>query len=156
MKILIGIDPGISGGLSAIYEGGNLAPVAYPCPDTVSEMEIIFYNLYCNLPYGEPVVTIEKQQAFPGQGVSSTYKLGRNMGAWEGIIAARGIPVITVAAGKWMRHFGTMPSDRAERKRHLKEIAQQRFPNLQTGKVTLKTADALLIALYGKEVAWRS
>ena len=42
-----------------------------------------------------------------------------------------------------MKHFGTMPKDKKDRKNHLKHLAQQRFPSV---KITLATADAILLA----------
>ena len=43
-----------------------------------------------------------------------------------------------------------MPKDRKKRKAHLKHLAQSLFP---TEKVTLKTADAILLANWCREVA---
>jgi len=47
-----------------------------------------------------------------------------------------------------MKHYGSMPKDKTPRKNHLKHLAQQRFPK---EKITLKTADAILLAVYGLE-----
>ena len=40
----------------------------------------------------------------------------------------------------WMRALGTLPKDKADRKRAIKEIVARRFPHLT---ITLKTSDAL-------------
>ena len=50
------------------------------------------------------------------------------------------IPFTEVAPGVWMKKLGTLPKDKAERKRAIREEMARRFPGLE---VTLKTADAL-------------
>ena len=44
-----------------------------------------------------------------------------------------------------MRKYGEYPKEKAERKRYFKMLASSYFPDI---KVTLKTADAILIARY--------
>ena len=71
-----------------------------------------------------------------------------NYGEWLGILATLKIPYIQVTPSKWMKHFGSMPKIKKDRKNHLKHLAQQRFPDVD---ITLATADAILIANYLKE-----
>jgi hypothetical protein len=47
-----------------------------------------------------------------------------------------------------MKKYGELPKEKQERKRYLKMLALSYFQEL---KVTLKTADAILIAKYGFE-----
>ena len=47
-----------------------------------------------------------------------------------------------------MKHYGSMPKEKKDRKNHLKHLGQQRFPNI---KITLKTSDAILLANYLRE-----
>ena len=144
MKLSIGIDPGVSGGVALI--NGNDSIDVYPCPDTVGEMADLLLEVDL-LDYKTRAV-IEAVHSFPGQGVSSTFKFGMNYGQWLGILAALEIPYIQVTPHKWMKHYGSMPKEKKDRKNHLKHLAQQRFPK---EKITLKTADAILLAVYGME-----
>ena len=49
-----------------------------------------------------------------------------------------------------MSFYGQMPKDKAERKKHLKKLAQGILDsNGLPYNATLKTADAILIAYYG-------
>ena len=88
---------------------------------------------------------IESVHSFPGQGVASTFKFGMNYGQWLGILAGNKIPYTQVTPQMWQKHFGSMPKEKKDRKNHLKHLSQQRYPHT---KVTLKTADAILLAEY--------
>jgi len=86
---------------------------------------------------------LERVHSMPAQGVSSTFKLGANYGYWRGVLQGLRIPFREVTPQKWQRAVlvpGKLQGP--ERKRALKQVAQERFPQL---KVTLKTADALLM-----------
>lgn len=143
MKLSIGIDPGVNGGI-AIVSSNEIG--VWPCPDTISDMAEIISDINF-LDYDTRAV-IEAVHSFPGQGVASTFKFGMNYGQWLGILAALEIPYIQVTPHKWMKHYGSMPKEKKDRKNHLKHLAQQRFPK---EKITLKTADAILLAVYGME-----
>lgn len=139
----IGIDPGVSGGVCAI-EG--LSYTVCKCPATVGDMAEVLR------PYRErkdALVVIESVHSMPGQGVASTFKFGKNFGEWLGILATLKIPYNLVTPYKWMKFYGSYPKERTLRKTHFKNLAQQRTPLL---KVTLATADAILIANQLKEL----
>ncbi len=97
-------------------------------------------------------VFIERQQAMPGQGVSSTFQIGRNFGTWEGAIAATGHAVTVVGPRVWKMEFGI-------RGENQKEAARARaidlFPYLAKELARKKDhgrADALLIGEYGRRL----
>ena len=94
------------------------------------------------------IAIIEKVHSFPNQGVASTFKFGNNFGQWQGILASMDIPYIEVSPQKWMKMFQPLPKDKGDRKRRLKEIAIKYHPEI---KVTLDTADAIVMAYYLKE-----
>ena len=48
-----------------------------------------------------------------------------------------------------MKYFEVPKLEKPERKRYLRDKARSMYPNLK--KVSLKTADAILIATYAKE-----
>ena len=91
---------------------------------------------------------IEKVHSMPKQGVVSTFKFGNNFGQWQGILSAMGIPYEEVTPQKWMKMFHPLPKIKGDRKRRLKEIAKELHPEI---KVTLDTADAIVMAYYLKE-----
>ena len=146
MKIYIGLDPGKSGGVAFILENSLYT---FKCPSTVHDMveEINFCNKLG--PEYEIFAVVEKVWSFPGQGVRSVFTFGENYGTWLGILAALKIPHKLVPPKKWMSHFGSFPKDKRKRKNFIKSLAQQLYPN---SKITLSTSDAVMLAVYAKEI----
>ena len=144
-KLYIGIDPGKSGGIAMIYQ--DLLYVA-KCPDTVHDMVDEMYKPI-ELIDGETksFCAIELVHSMPGQGVRSMFTFGQNYGNWLGILATLQIPYTIVSPSKWMKSYGSMPKDKKARKNHLKQLAQQAWPK---HKITLATADAVLLAQYAR------
>ena len=90
---------------------------------------------------------IEKVNAFPGQGVASTWKFAQNYGFERGVIRTLKIPLHEVLPQKWQKSLGLpQVKIKTQRKAALKDAAGRFFP--QT-KWTLKNCAAVLIALYG-------
>ena len=146
-KIIIGIDPGASGGVSWIDSHCNEI-YSKPCPKTNIEMaqlirDIVNVNSDTNIAHSQ--VYIELVHAFPTDGRSSVFKFGRNYGTWLGILASFDIEPIFVTPQKWQKSYGELPKNKKEKKNEMKNIAR----SLSGLKVTLKTADAILITIYG-------
>lgn len=150
-KITIGIDPGKSGGICA-YDGKNMRNVQ-ACPSDPTGMANSLKGIIRDFDIdtiGKDAtqVIIEHVHAFPSDGRSSVFKFGTNYGMWLGICASLDLDVTTVTPQVWMKKYGELPKEKQERKRYLKILALSYFQEL---KVTLKTADAILIAKYGFE-----
>jgi len=137
----IGIDPGINGGCAVLNEEGELN--VFRCPKDIKGMAESLYEYQFKNCYA----VIEKVHSFPGQGVVSTFTFGRNFGQWEGILSALDIPYIYVQPKKWMKSFQPLSKEKKIRKKELKEKAIELHPDT---KVTLITADAILLAHYCK------
>ena len=144
--VYIGIDPGQSGGLVALY---NDRVVADAMPATERDIWDWF-----NPPRSPAVpvsvyAVIEKVHSMPNQGVSSTFKFGCGYGGLRMALIAAGIPFEEVTPQAWQKAMGIPRREKTESKtqwkNRLRSIAQQLFPS---EKVTLKTSDALLIAEY--------
>jgi len=157
----IGIDPGASGGIAGICKTslGNIIRVLKPFKSTEEANNSIKECLK-----NEPttiMACIENVHAFPTDGRSSAFKFGKNAGIWEGLLTSYDIPFWKVVPHQWMSHYGTLPKVKAERKRELKEKAKEVAADIGSlediKRVTLKTADALLIAQYftEKEKEWQ-
>ena len=145
-KVYIGIDPGKSGGLCVIE---NDFVKAYPCPDNMQDMAILFAMAISTNKTKEVVAYIEKVWARPNDAKGSIWKFAENYGAWKGIAAAYEVDLIAVAPQVWIKYYNTPKLDKTRRKRYLRDKAKVLHPSLK--KVTLKTADAILIATYAKE-----
>ena len=144
--MIIGIDPGKSGGVAVISEDKiNLANTP---EEPIGMANVISSALNSAYIDNERLTTyIENVHAFPTDARSSAFKFGMNYGMWLGILGAYKIEVKKVSPYKWMEPYKPLPKIKQERKSKLKEIAQGLCPDI---RVTLKTCDAFLIALYGK------
>jgi len=140
---VIGIDPGKNGGVALVGSDGTAE--AWAMPQTVSDMVELFRSFK-----DIDGCWLEKVHSMPGQGVASSFSFGQNYGQIQSAVIAAGIPLHDVAPGIWMKTLGLGVSMKEIGKQawkvHLKGLAQQHFPSI---KVTLKNADALLLAEYG-------
>ncbi len=145
-NLIGGIDPGLSGGVA--FLGGD-SVVAWKMPDTEREV----YDLIAeHAPYLK-CVYIESVHSFPGQGVASSFTFGRGYGFLRGVLVALKIPFVDVSPMKWKKALGinfTAQDSKKDKKNGSKALAQQWWPKL---KITHATAEALLIAEYGRRQA---
>jgi crossover junction endodeoxyribonuclease RuvC len=145
-KRIIGIDPGLSGGIACL-EVGDSGVVAQGLKMPGTERDV--FDLLHDASVPEVFAYIEQVNAFPGQGRSSVFKFGQNYGLLRGCLIALHIPFSTVAAGKWQREMQCLSKKgmtKTQHKNQLKARAQELYPEI---KITLANADALLIATYG-------
>ena len=99
-KVYIGIDPGKSGGLCVIE---NDFVKAYPCPDNMQDMAILFAMAISTNKTKEVVAYIEKVWARPNDAKGSIWKFAENYGTWRGIAGAYEIDLKQVAPQTWMK-----------------------------------------------------
>lgn len=156
----IGIDPGLSGAVAMLpsaTDGSSIfdTPVGSDGNRTVYlplEMAVILTKLR-SVSGPSCMVYLEKQQAMPKQGVSSTFSIGRGYGLWEGILAALGIPYTVVTSQAWKK---AMMAGQGREKDASRLRAQQLWPEL-AGQLNLKKhhgrAEALLLAEYGRRIS---
>ena len=104
--IILGIDPGKSGGISIItdkYVDSYPMPVAGKDID-MSTIAILLSTVKSQREeYESMLCYIEKVHAMPQQGVSSTFNFGFTTGALHGLVAAFGIPRYTVTPQAWKK-----------------------------------------------------
>ena len=128
----LGIDPGKSGGLCLI-DGEFIK--AYKCPRDVKDMALLFAMAISSNKTKTVTAYIEHVWARPTDGKSNIWTFAENYGMWKGIAGSYEID---------------LKLEKARRKRYLRDKARSMYPELK--KVTLNTADAILIANYGKEI----
>ena len=97
-------------------------------------------------------IYIERQQAMPKQGVSSTFKLGYAFGQIVATCNLSNFPHTIVAPSAWKKALA-LPKDKDAARR----LAQQWYPDL-TPKLQRKKdehrAESILIAHYGRTRTW--
>ena len=156
MTSYIAIDPGVNGGIA--WDSAALAScMGMPSSDTeiaeeiqrLAEMDDVLRRIRPGIKCIIEDVPKFVGRALPG---STIFPLAFNCGLVRGIAVSLRMPVILVRPQDWQKHFrlGTKKdtSGTTEWKNRLKAEAQRRYPHL---KVTLKTADALLLLAYAQE-----
>jgi crossover junction endodeoxyribonuclease RuvC len=138
--IILGIDPGVSGGISIHSWGGATWSANVTAFKDVSPHDMAALIRYAKI----DKAYIEQVSSMPGQGVASTFKFGENFGWWQGVLTSLGIPFIRVQPLKWQTALGCRTGGD---KKVSKRKAQELFPDL---RITHNTADALLIGEYGR------
>ena len=139
----LGVDPGQNGGLVAYYN--HVLVEASKMPATERDIWE-WFRLKNQI---NAMAVIEKVHSMPKQGVASSFKFGYHYGLLRMALIGNRIPFEEVTPRAWQKGLDIPPRKSSESptqwKNRLKGLAQQYFPG---EKVTLATADALLIALY--------
>jgi hypothetical protein len=154
MNILIAIDPGQSGGIAVAYGTDVLNVMSMP-PTEGDVHDVLAEVAAVALHEGWLVVAvIEEVGGYVGGGGqpgSAMFKFGRGFGFLLGVLAALKIRTELVRPQKWQAalSLGNSKSHASKTawKNHLKAKAQKLYPNV---KVTLATADALLLLEYAR------
>lgn len=151
-QTIIGIDPGASGGLA--WFDPEHRPVAQKF-DGMTEADIAALFGFITA-HGPAFAYLEQVGACGGgkegrrQGANSMFTFGRNYGFLRGLLVGLRIPFEDVRPQKWLPAMGLRgikDESQTEKKNRHKQKAQQLFPRLT---ITHKTADAILLAEYGR------
>ena len=147
---VIGIDPGTNGGI-AVYFDGEME--SYRMPECYTEI----YDFLDTVKKAYPdcyAVLEDVGKGLPGQSSKATATFARHNGHLEMALYALGIRSEKVTPQKWQKFYSnTIGSSKGKTKTEWKNIlkneAKRRYPNL---KITLATADAVLLAEYGRKI----
>ena len=163
MKLIIGIDPGMSGAIALLW--GGCPPITrdmQPSADgkrTVVHPEIIeaIRQRVVHVSDTTTHVFIEDINATPKFGSQTSFKMGRALGAletWASMIP--GASIEYVKPMKWKKAFGLVLAKKLnanEAKRVSLECARRLFPQVDLHRVAdHNKAEALLIAEYGRRI----
>mgnify|MGYP000551269370 CR=1 FL=1 len=159
--IIIGIDPGLSGGI-AILEN-NKVKTLFDMPvmpegkknkrqlNSAQLAKLIKDSLKG---YAEFSVVVEQVNAMPGQGVTSMFNFGQTFGAIKGICAALGLPIFFVRPSKWKKHFELINSSKDASRTKAIEM----YPSLSdqlSKKKDVNKSDAILIARFYSDTRFK-
>lgn len=144
MPTLIAIDPGASGGIVFGDPASAKDPVLENMPETVHDLAELLGDASQE---GPTHVFVELVGGYIGkeQPGSTMFVFGENYGRIQGVLAALNLPFTLVRPQKWQTALSLGNSkgmSKSQWKGKLKAKAQQLYPK---NKVTLQTADALLI-----------
>ena len=154
---IIGIDPGLSGGI-AVLEDSKIKEI-FDMPvmsdgkknkrqlNSALLAQLVKDNLRDS---GDTVIIVEQVNAMPGQGVTSMFNFGQSFGAIKGICAALGLPIFFVRPAKWKKHFELINSSKDSSRTKVIEM----YPilsNQLAKKKDVNKSDAILIARFYSE-----
>jgi len=146
--MILGIDPGLDGGL-AIIDGSAielLETIPTQTKGGFIKRQVDAQKLSNILRvYPDLVCYLEGVASRPGQGVASVFSFGDTYGAIRGVLGALNIPVYTVSPSKWKKALEV--SSKEDSLKASKDL----FPSVQFKKKDHNIAEALLIAYYGQK-----
>jgi crossover junction endodeoxyribonuclease RuvC len=160
MKI-IGIDPGLSGGI-AVLENNKVEEV-YDMPvmpegkknkrqlNSAQLVKLLKNNIQDK---EKTAVVVEQVNAMPGQGVTSMFNFGQTFGAIKGICAALDLPIYFVRPAKWKKHFELINSTKDASRTKAIEM----YPTISdklSKKKDVNKSDAILIARFYSETRFK-
>ena len=151
---LLGVDPGIRGGLAIVSIDDGAAPQLIDAIDipvtgvgAKERVDVLAIRTWI-IAHAPQHALIERAQAMPKQGASSGFKYGRATGALEGVLACCEIPMTIVEPSVWKKFHQLRGGD----KEAARQRALQLFPAahaLLARKKDHGRGEAALIALYG-------
>lgn len=156
-KIYIGIDPGDEGAMCLMWQGRidilcfkDASP--YKIADTIKHATEL----------APVMVAIEDVHSMPGQGISSTFKFGYNVGIVTGLLIAYCVPYVTVRPQEWQKEVWNRQDKvkKSDGKTDTKKTSFNAARRLYPDQSLLRThrcrtphdgmADALLICEYAR------
>ncbi|MDC0524570.1 crossover junction endodeoxyribonuclease RuvC [Pelagibacteraceae bacterium] len=156
MKI-IGIDPGLSGGIAVMENNKVLNIFDMPVmPEgkknkrqlNSAQLSILIKE---NIKSNENVaIVVEQVNAMPGQGVTSMFNFGQTFGAIKGICAALELPIFFVRPSKWKKYFELINSSKDSSRTKAIEMYPA-LSNQLAKKKDVNKSDAILIARFYSE-----
>ena len=154
---IIGIDPGLSGGIAILDDSKIFDIFDMPIMSEGKKNKNQLYSAQLVniikrhiLPNKETFVIVEQVSAMPGQGVTSMFNFGQTFGSIKGICAALGLPIFYVRPAKWKKHFELINSSKDASRTKVIEM----YPSISsrlTKKKDVNKADAILIARYFRD-----
>ena len=144
MNVVVGVDPGVRGGIAVLGVDGSVRQV-YALNPTMLEvqLDVLLLNVQMACP-DETWAFVEKVQHMTGDGGKGSHTFGYIKGFLRGELRARGFLICDVYPMIWQSALGCLSGGN---KNVTKVWAQQLFPGV---KVTHAIADSLLIAEYGR------
>jgi len=145
VSVIVGIDPGVTGGLAVIHDGKLVGVEPMPIHDGRADGAEIDSML---VTWEPDFVYVEKTQAMPKNGSIASFSLGLNSGIVIGCVTANHFPMVLVRPIDWKRSMGLVGKD----KNASRGLASELFPEFRDRFKRVKDdglAEACLIARHG-------
>lgn len=152
MKAVLGVDPGVNGGMALLRGDGSLQDLWGFTPN---QYEADVVSAVCSAATALKLLdsrecVFERVGYMPHDGGKGSFTFGKVNGLLRGALLASGVAFHDVTPQVWQSSLDCLSGGK---KNVTKLRAKQLFPGV---KITHGVADALLIALYGYTVVNRS
>jgi crossover junction endodeoxyribonuclease RuvC len=150
MKVL-GIDPGLSGGLAVVESGDRpriIGIIDVPTTGEKAKRRVDVAKVLAFLWEHRPDhAIIERAQAMPEQGASSGFIYGRAVGALEAIVEGMQVPLTVIESTAWKKAHALIKRGKEDSRQRAIKL----FPAAAgfERKLDHNRAEAALIAWYG-------
>ena len=153
--MILGIDPGISGALAFLSQGGKVAylfdmPIMQTGGANAKAKNVVNGAALAKIFRAQPIrrCLLERISTMPGQGVATQGSMMRGFGTIDGVLQAIGISYELVSPVSWKKHFGLKGGP--ENKEVSRTLAQRWYPEADLSlKKHHNRAEAILIARWG-------
>lgn len=135
-KVVVGLDPGVTGGITFAYNNGSVLASRIPVVSTVvnKKNKKVYdvdgiVDLLRPLSKSTPILFVqEKVSSHPGEGSVSAFGFGKSSGLTIGIASALKFKVVEVTPATWKKHFPELINDeilaKKEEAKQLRVIAK--------------------------------
>ena len=152
MRIVLGVDPGLSGALARLTASGDLTiwdmPVLQVERNGRVRRDLDLAMLVATIREASATEAwLERVGAMPGQGVSSMFAFGRAVGQVEAVITACALPLTHVTPQLWKRSL-TVPAGKDAARLRASQLMPAYAGEWRLAKHDGR-AEAALIALHG-------
>lgn len=107
--MIVGIDPGLTGAIACVT--GTELMFVEDMPNFDGRVDTQRLRAILDLS-GIEMVVIENVHSMPGQGVASSFKFGRALGAAEGVVGGLYYPHVRLTPQKWKQTMGLIGKDK--------------------------------------------
>jgi crossover junction endodeoxyribonuclease RuvC len=162
--LFLGVDPGMSGGLSCLFPDGRAEAVIMPCHPKDARKKWgspLDFHSVCSIVNawtkgfrGQSHAVIEHAQAMPKQGIVSTFNYGAGWGGLLCVFQSLRIPYTLVRPSVWKRKL--LGDEMTVGKAGAIAFVLEEFPAINLKRTPRCTtdhdgmADAVCLAAYGK------
>jgi hypothetical protein len=122
--IIIGLDPGITGGITILHNNGEVEVYRIPVETVVinkkNKKKYVLSDIASILkPFANKKVLFiqEYVSSMPGEGSVSAFGFGKSAGSTVGMAYALGFEVVEVRPTTWKKHFPQLISDEIHHKK---------------------------------------
>ncbi len=148
--MIVGFDPGATGALARLTDGGDLLAVAdMPVVEVRGKRRVSAPLLAAIVREWAPrLAVIEEVGSRPGEGHAGAFAFGRSAGVLEGVCAMAGVPVVLARPDVWKRAL-KVTADKGS----CRLMAQRLWPAHAASFARVRDdgrAEAALVAFYGR------